>query len=191
MAYRTNEQLNKMISESEFSMNSLSISFPYSYFSQLVLLNWYDILFAVENGYLEYQSIVEHAIVEIQNNEKYPKKVLDIACLHLGDVDSISLVQELLVELVLPISEDMKRESKNKLLYAVLSWTFKHKEHYEDALFVVEVIYADFGFPKSIMGFVRYMPIRQSVFNTLEENIKRMYKNWENFLSNQKAKYNP
>lgn len=72
----TDKQIDKLILESKFPMNSLSIFIPYSYALKLVDLNWSDMLFAIENGYFTHQSAIEHAIAEIEKNENYSQAIL-------------------------------------------------------------------------------------------------------------------
>jgi hypothetical protein len=40
-------------------MNTLNISFSYKYAIKAASINWYDIFFAIENGFLPYQSAIE------------------------------------------------------------------------------------------------------------------------------------
>lgn len=181
----TNEQLDKLAIESNLPMNSLKISIPYSYFSKLVELNWYDVLFAIENGFLLHQSAVEHAILELENNENYSQKVLDLACLSPEEAVHPYSIQQYLDELAKQIVDETKNETISKVMYILLSWVFEHKEYYEDPLKVVEFIYDDFDYPESIVKFVRYKPTDQPLLSTLEANIERLYNNWKDYLEKQ------
>lgn len=181
----TNEQLDKLAIESNLPMNSLRISIPYSYFSKLVDLNWHDVLFAIENGFLSHQSAIEHAIVELENNDNYSQTVLDLACLLPDEAVHPYSVQQYLNELAKQISDEAKNETRNKVMYILLNWVFEHKEYYEDPLKVVEFIYDDFDFPKLIVNFVRYKPADQPLLSTVEANIERLYNNWKDYLDKQ------
>lgn len=184
-----NKQLDKLAIESNLPMNSLRISIPYSYFSKLVELNWHDVLFATENGFLSYQSAIEHATVELDNNGDYSETVFDLACLSPDEAVYPHLIQQYLDELAKKICDEAKNETRNKVMYILLNWVFEHKDYYEDPLKVVEFIYDDFDFPKSIVNFVRYKPTDQPLLSTVEANIERLYNNWNSFLETQKAKY--
>lgn len=177
----SNEQLDKLAIKNSFPINSLGISIPYEFFSKLAKLNWYDILFAIENGFLSYQFAIKYAISEVLNNENLSQTILDLACLSpIGEFQSY-LAQQYLNELVNQISNEKKSETKNKVMYILLYWIFENKECYEDPLKVVEFIYDDFNFPISMVEFVRYMPATQPLLNTVDENIEQLYRNWKYF----------
>lgn len=182
----TNEQLDKLFIKSKLPMNSLMISIPYSYFSKLVELSWYDILFAIENGFLSHQSAIEHAIIELKDNKNYSQIVINLASLSPDEaVLCRDLIKQYVNELAKPISDEAKVQTKNKVMYILLHWVYEHKEYYEDSLSVVELIYDDFDFPKSIANFVRYMPPEQPLLSTVEANIERLHKNWKDYLDKQ------
>ena len=181
----TNDQIDKLVLDSKLSMNSLSISIPYSYVIELVDLNWNDILFAIENGFLLQDSAIEHAIIEIEKNEKYSQAVFDLACLsptQTIDKESIFLNIKKLANL---ISEDLKRQSKDKIMYVLLNWVFEHRDHYSDPFRVVEIIYDDFSFPAAISSFVRYLPSDQTDLDSVDSNKEKLYKNWKKYLDKQ------
>ena len=70
--------------------------------------------------------------------------------------------------------------------YILLSLLFENKEKFEDPLRAVEIVYDDFGFPKSLEKFVRYMPIEDNESIGTEE---QMYKHWEDYLNSQKKRF--
>ena len=181
----TDKQIDKLILESKFPMNSLSIFIPYSYALKLVDLNWSDILFAIENGYFTHQSAIEHAIAEIEKNENYSQAIFDLACLFPTQTIQVESIYPYIKELANLTCEQLKRQSKNKIMYVLLSWVFEHRENYSDPFKVVEIIYDDFGFPETISNFVRYMPSNQPNLGTVELNKERLYRNWETYLDKQ------
>ena len=69
--------------------------------------------------------------------------------------------------------------------YILLRLLFENKEKFEDPLRAVEIVYADFGFPKSVEKFVRYMPIEDGESIGAEQ----MYKHWEDYLNSQKNRF--
>ena len=171
-----------------WQMNTVKISIPYSYFSKLANLGWHDVLFAIENGFLSHESAIEHAVIEIEQNGNCPHEVTELACL-LRNEAHYHIVYPLLVELANQTSDEVKKETKDKMLYVLLNWVFEHKESYEDPLEVVTIIYDDFGFPDSMIKFIRYMPSDEPPLDTTEAYIERIYSNWSDFLSAHKAKY--
>lgn len=185
----TNEQINHLIMESKWPMNSLSISFPYSYASKLVKLNWYDILFAIDNGFLSHQSAVEHAISELEKEENCDQNVLELVSLTPTELIQQQSINPFINKLASQIPEQVKKETKDKIMYILLSWLYEHKEQYLDSLKVVEIIYDDFGFPEIISSFVRYMPTDQPDSGSIEMNTERLLTNWKSFINRQQAKY--
>ena len=183
----SNKQIDKLVIESRFPMNSMSIIIPYSYISKVVNLNWYDIKFAINNGFMYHQSAIEHAMVELENDDS--QNVLDLACLSLEETTYPHSIHPYVDELANKTEDQDQNKTKEKFLYVLLNWVFENKECYEDPLRVVELIYEDFNFPKSIVNFVRYMLTTQPILATMEENIKRLFDNWKNFLDAQKIKY--
>lgn len=182
----TNQQIDKMILESKNPRNSLGIVIPYSYMAQLVKLNWNDVLFAFENGYLANESFNKNVIFGLEN---------DISNISLVDFcatlagDEYNQIHAKLVELAKQTSMEEKYATKSKLLYVLLSWIFDHKDSFADPLRVVEIIYDDFDFPAIIANFVRYMPPSSMVSPDIGNNIDRLYNNWSIYLEIQSERY--
>ncbi len=188
--YFTNDLINKLISESEFPTNSLSIQIPFSYALELVNINWSDILFAIQNGYFDNASAIEYAIILLGKDEEN-EKILDLACINPPEITKEKLLHEYVIELADTVPEKEKGETKDKIMYVLLNLLFDNKNTFEDPLIAIEIIYDDFNFPKSIENFVRYMPSEKSVFTTREQNLERMYNNWSKYLGNQKSRFSP
>lgn len=75
---------------------------------------------------------------------------------------------------------------EKKWMYVALKWLFENRRKIEDALGLVELVYADFDYPAEIESFVRYMPSQcdyDSRAHSVEKNIERLYLNWGAFLS--------
>jgi hypothetical protein len=168
-------------------MNSLSIIFSYSFALDSATLNWYDIWIAIDNGFLPHQSAIEHAVSQLPQEEDYSQAVLDLACLSSDEAVYPHSIQPYINELANEVSEQEKDITKQKMLYLVLKWIFEHRCDYEDPLEVVEVIYADFDYPKTVSNFVRYMPMTQPDLGSVELNSKRLFNNWANYLKEQKV----
>ena len=178
----TNEQLDKLILESTQPMNSLGIQIPYSYFSESVKLNWYDISIAIENAYLPIKSGIEHAIKEIEDNLDYHGAVLNLAMISPNDTSSYEEISKNIVQLAELVSDDDKSKAKEKMLFVLLKWIFENQNNYDDPLRVVEIVYDDFDFPEIIKDFVRYEPSAHAIHGAMDKNLKRLYNNWQNYL---------
>lgn len=185
----TNEQIDKLIIESNHPMNSLGIQIPYSYFSGLVKLNWYDVLFAIENIYLPLESVIKHAEKEIDENPNYHESVFDLVILSPNEADTVYEINKSLAELTKQVADEDKLEARDKVLYVLLKWIFEHQESYVDPLKVVEIIYDDFNYPEVIKNFVRYEPSPQTILGKIDANIERLYNNWRSYLEVQEKKY--
>ena len=142
-------------------------------------------MYAIEEGFLSAETAVEHAIAELEKNENPAPAIIDLACLKKGES-----IHPYIDNLAGTIPEHKNKETQEKILYALLNWVYEKKNEYSDPFEVVEIIYADFDYPKNISKFVRYMPCDQLPLGTLEENIGRLYNNWKLFLDMQKQKYN-
>lgn len=185
----TNEQLDKLILESTRPKNSLGIQIPYSYSSEIVKLNWNDILFATENAFLPLKSAIDHAIKEIQENPDYQDTVLDLASISPNDVSSNEEISKYIVRLAELVLDDDKNKSNEKMLFVLLKWIFENQKYFVDPLRVVEIIYDDFNFPEIIKDFVRYEPSPYTIKGSMDENLNRLYNNWQDYLKAQTIKY--
>jgi hypothetical protein len=77
----TENQIRKLVSKSKNSLNPLNMVFTYEYVTNLVPLNWNDMLFAIKNSFLAHQTAIEHALEAVQKNENVPEEVLELACM--------------------------------------------------------------------------------------------------------------
>ncbi len=71
-------------------------------------------------------------------------------------------------------------------MYILLNLLYENKGIFEDPLKVVEIVYDDFGFPKAIERFIRYMPVEDNQSIGTEE---QMYKRWQDYLCSQKIRF--
>jgi len=181
----SSEQIDRLIMDSKYAMNSLSISFPYSFVKDSVNLNWYDIMFAIDNGFLPHSVAIEHALSQIEYDETYSQDVLDLACILPSEAVYPHSIHPYINKLANTVSKQEIEITEQKLLYLVLKWVFEHQANYTEALKIVEIVYADFNYPKEISNFVRYMPMSQPDLGTIELNEERLYANWKIFLENQ------
>ena len=166
-------------------MNSLNISFSYFYISNLFFVSWSDVLFGIKEGFLDNTAAIEHAYNIIEKIEKPSQKVLDMAFLNKNE-SIYPLIEELVNE------EKSEDESivQEKYLFAVLNWVYENQELFSNPLEAVECIYADFNYPEIIKGFVRYASGSfEPDLGSTELNLERLYKKWNNYLKNEKIKW--
>lgn len=183
--YFSNDLLDKLIVESSLSTNSLSIQIPFSYAAKLVTISWNDVLFAISNDYFNKNCAIEYAC-SLLANEVVDENIIELAILNTLEVTKEELLQKFVAKLAYKETEKEKMESKDKIMYILLNLLYENKEIFEDPFKAVEVVYDNFGFPKSIEKFVRYMPIEDNKSIGTE---KQMYKQWEDYLNSQKIRF--
>jgi len=165
-------------------MDCLEISLNYDFVSKKVKLFWKDILFGIEKKYLPQDAAIEHAIVQISDNEEYPQELMDLACLNKNES-----VYPFLYKLAEQDSAQNDEIIKEKWLYLLLKWVYENKDKYSQALSIVEYLYADFDYPEIIAVFVRYMPSDEPDLGSLELNEGRLYNKWKTYLDIQKERF--
>ncbi|MCL1924404.1 MAG: DUF2247 family protein [Defluviitaleaceae bacterium] len=179
--------------EYQINRNSLNISISYSYFSNLVTLNWNDILFAIEHRYLPYQAAIEHSSLQLSNNlNSSPQEVLDLVCLTPEEVIFSHSIHPYIDKLVETVPKAEKEETIDKIMYVLLDWIFENQENFDNPLEVAQIVYADFDYPKSISEFVGYMPSEVSDLNLVGvKGVERMLINWKSYLEKEKLRFSP
>ena len=99
---------------------------------------------------------------------------------------------ELLQGLAEGEDEEDEEAMEEKWLYLELLWLFEHRDELDDPLGHVERVYADFGYPEEIEGFVRWMPNNDGFDPTnhgSEENVARMMGKWRLYLDQAKGRF--
>ena len=195
---KTFDRVSKLITESPYPMNTLRISFPYEFVAKATDLNWYDILFAIEQGFLEYQAAIEHAKIILEGDE-YPQAVLDLACIYPDEAVSPNSIHPYIDELADTVDAEEKSKTKDKIMYVLLKWVYEHgvnlnNPFYDDNLLnVAESIWHDFGFPKSIARFASWRNLPASMvepdLGSVEKNVARLLDHWKQFLDEQESKW--
>lgn len=180
--YIFNDFIDELVLKSKNPRNSLSIKIPFTYASNLVHLNWNDLFYAIENEYFDTNAAIEFASMKLANDEQ-DDKVLELACLNSNDITKVELFDKYLVNFIDTVSKKEKTESKDKILYIILTMLFQNKSNFEDPYRVIEIIYDDFDFPKSMQGFVRYLS-NSSIISTEELDDR-----WSEFLNEQKNNF--
>ncbi|CAM3790086.1 DUF2247 family protein [Vibrio aquimaris] len=153
----------------------------YSFTSSLATVSWREILVAVQKRFVSREFAIQAAMAELALLDEYPEQLLDLASLNKNDdihpyIDELASIQpELDEEVIL-----------RKWLFLILAWVYENRECCSDPLGVVEQIYADFEYPESIVGFVRYMPTEEPDLGSSEKNTARLLEKWSEFLEVEK-----
>jgi hypothetical protein len=115
-----------------------------------------DLKFGFEHGWLRAATLIDWAVREVEGGDD-DAVMLDVASLLRDGVDELPGV---LAQLDSPDHIHDPRESARKWLYLQLKAAYDRRQDLGDPLAVVEEIYADFDYPPTVEGFVRYMPLR-------------------------------
>ena len=181
----TIREVTARVAESRYPMNSMGIQLPYAYVAEAIDINWADVLFAIDNGYFDLQVAIEHAVAEVTKNESWPQEIEDL--LGLAPYESYA-IRPLVEKLVGSAPEHAGGTAKDRIMFVLLRWLFEHKQDYEDPPMLVEIVYADFGYPEEIKFFVRYTPI-ELFENTTPTGVAGLYKNWKKYLKQKSATF--
>ncbi len=176
--------MDRLVSKSEFEANSLCLMFPLSYAMNLVELNWNDIYFAYINGFINSFDVIYFANDAIEKGSTN-EIVFDLAYLNANSITKEALIYDYFLKLIKPNRDD---ETKDKLLYVILHFLYDKRNLFEDPFQAIEVVYADFSYPKKIQSFVRFMPFAKKSNSNLSED-ERLNKNWKMYLQEQAIRY--
>lgn len=169
------------------SKNSLNIALSYDFLSNLIKLNWYDILFCIENDFLSYQSAVEHAIKILDENSS--QDVIELTSLKLDNNILPYSIHPYIDTLANFVSLEQKLQTNEKILYSILRWLFKNKNEYSynDLQNKIDIIYADFDYPKSMSNLCSYTKHSPKDFIGTKTPIDRLNKEWLKYLKRMEA----
>ena len=178
----------------EIDRNSFNLYIPYDYFSSLVRLNWNDIFFGINHRYFTHKAAIEHASLELSNNlDNSPQEVLELVLLTPKESIFPHSIHPYIDILVERVTEKEKNETMDKMMYVILNWIFENKEQFIDLEKILELIYADFGYPESLRKIAGYAPkswknffVYKSLNETYEE---RLFGNWTEFLAKEKIRF--
>lgn len=154
---------------------------PTSFILEKVPLTWPEALWGYEHALLGWRSIVQIAENRLSNGSDDPMEN-ELASL---TKDYTWKVGELLRELSNKCMDVNHNHTTKKWLYLVLAWIYFNRSDFEDPLRMVEVVFAEFDYPKEIKQFVGFMPATSEYdpcVRTLEENEARLYQLWSEYL---------
>lgn len=158
-------------------MDLFRLSIPYAFLRKRLRLTWRSVRFGLENGLIGPDVPRELAVDQVGDMESPHPALLEIA--GAGEGESIDNAVNLLADREAEGTEESLRAA---WLYLVLAWTYENKAAYADPLQRVEEIYADFGYPQCMVGFVRYMPMEGPDLGSREANERRLYERWQRYL---------
>jgi hypothetical protein len=167
-------------------MDLIKLSIPPAFISERVRLTWREVLYGIDNELLAPGAAVDFAGDEIAAQDEPFTLLVDLAGMGKGEP-----TRALVEQLSNAEPQQDAGEIRDKWLYLALAWIFEHRASYPDPLQTVEEVYADFGYPPRIAGFVRYMPADEPDLGSRELNERRLHDKWRRYLDEASTEYAP
>jgi hypothetical protein len=150
--------------------------------SQVGTLTWREAEFGLDNELLDPAATIDLAAEDLARDDS-PEAALALAIAshdepvrhHVGELARLSR----------PESDDCIRR---KWLFLTLAWLYEHRGTDADGLDWVEKVCADFHYPPSIAGFVRFMPATGPNLGR-ELNEAHMLERWRQFLAGERERF--
>ena len=165
-------------------MELIKLSIPPAFIDERAHLTWREILFGIDNELLAPGAAVDFAGDEVGAQDAPSPALAELAGVGKGEPTRT------LVEQLANAEPQQNAEAiRDRWLYLVLAWIFEHRASYPDPLQTVEEVYADFGYPQRIAGFVRYMPADEPDLGSRELNERRLHEKWRRYLDEASTEY--
>lgn len=160
-------------------MNDALVKFqlPAAFVASRVSLRPNELKYGYECQWLDDAGVVGVAEAALVGGETLVAPMDELALLLSDDYDRIP---DLLSEV-----SDGSGSPERVWLYLTVAWVHANKQEIADPLGVVEMLYADFGYPPEIEGFVRYMPAPPGAASGLDAIEDR----WNDYLVRQQTEY--
>jgi hypothetical protein len=164
-------------------MDILKLRIPLEFVeSHLGRPSWQEVLFGLEQQLLAPEAPSQLAVEELERAEGSPA-LIELAAGEPGNNTEGHVAR--LAEAERPEPPD---HVSRKWLYLTLAWLYEQRTNFDDPLEMVEMVYADFGYPERVAHFVRYMPSRdERQLGTVEQNRDRLISKWKQFLVGERA----
>lgn len=167
-------------------MDVLKLQIPFEFIRSRALLSWSDVAFGLDQQLLDEAAPSELATERLAEDLGSGSDMIDLLEAS-PQVNALPIVKKL-ASRELGVSPDAIRE---KWLFLVLSWILENQDRFSDPLEMVEVVYADFGYPVSIAPFVRYMPSSESRLGSPVFERARLFGIWRSYIEEGARRFNP
>lgn len=155
---------------------------PFAFVRDRLDLTWADVAWGYRKGWLTPASVVEYAVTQLAGDDDPRSAVVELAGLTRSELDEVPFLLE---KILGPAGPETNHDSEHKWRYLILAWVYHRRAELSDPLGVAEELYADFGYPAELRGFVRYMPPEhryEPQAHTHAENIARLFSKWKEYL---------
>ena len=140
-------------------------------------------MWGVEHGWADRHLLVALATDQLIREERTEQGAILLAGLRATEMgDALRLASTLAADE--PVLDD--GEIRARWLYLVLRWVHENRDTVPDPLGVAEALYADFGYPRGMETFVRFMPPTDgwdAGAHARDENEARMIANWASWIA--------
>lgn len=184
----TEKQIRELVSESKNPLNPLNMVFTYEYVTNLVSLNWGDILFAIENNFLVHQTAIKHAQEAVQENENVPETVFELAFLLKCEAEFPYDVYQLVNKLAISQNSD-NSDSREKFLYVSLNWVYEHKDDYSNPIEVIDILCDEINYPDEVKNLISFMPSSESKKNSSVSATEQLFGRLLEYLEKQRDRW--
>jgi hypothetical protein len=164
-------------------MDLIKLKIPAAFIMSRVYMSWREVQFGLANELLDHQALVDCAVEALTRVEQPSNALIDLASSSRNDP-----VRDLVDQLSAGEVERTEAEIRDKWLYVVLAWLYEQRGAVSDPLQSVEEVYADFGYPEEVAGFVRYMPMDGPDLGSREANERRLIERWKQYLDSTATK---
>ena len=160
-------------------MNDHLVRFPIpvDFIAPRVSLRAAELANGLADGWLAARDVVSLVRKAAIEGRPLSKALEEITLLLDDDLDE---VPRLLVA-----ATEQEEDASGVWLFLSLAWLFEHRDEFPDPLGVIEMLYADFGYPEQMNGLVRYMPVVDSAPGGVEAIERR----WATFLDERARAY--
>jgi len=148
----------------------------YSFATNAVKLNWFDMHFAIQKGVFSPRSAVEHALHEIECRTNIEKSENELMLLYFDEFQD-HLIHPYIDELADGISNNDKEISPYKLMYVMLKWIYENKDDFDNPFCLAEDIYSSYFCPPSIEKFAGF-----GAANVTGRAREKLFEEWANYI---------
>ena len=158
-----------------------NVPLPSSFVRNRVALSWREALWGLEHQLLDMPAVVELGADRLIAGSDNPAEV-ELASLRKSEIGEAEILLRRLAQIEPATSES---EISRKWLFLRMSWIYEGKSSNEEKLGEAESVYADFGYPHEVEGFIRHMPATWNYdpkSHTPQKNEARLFRMWKQYL---------
>lgn len=162
-------------------MNDLvQFRIPATFVINHVVLTPHELAYGFKHGWLTPQDVVQVALAALSAGAPLSQPEEALALLLSSELEQVpSLIDEL------ERASAQENDPAAVWLFLALAWLYDHRTKFYDPLAMIEMLYADFGYPDEIKDFVRFMPVSPGSATGLDATIKA----WRAYVEKKTEEY--